>query len=105
MSYLNASPTGLIYASDAANSLQLQTNSTTAISIDTLQNITVGATTASTLTTNGALVVAGGVGIGGNLNVNGNLTLASGNINTPAGVITQGGIPINTIMLVYALAF
>ena len=105
MSYLNASSTGLIYASDAANALQLQTNSTTAISIDTLQNITIGSTTASTLTTNGALVIAGGVGVGGNMYVGGNLTLTNGTLSLPAGAITQGGIPINTTMLVYALAF
>ena len=42
MSSLNASSVGLIYASDAQNSLLIQTNSTTAIGIDTLQNITIG---------------------------------------------------------------
>jgi hypothetical protein len=101
MSYLNASSVGLVYASDAQNALQLQTNSTTAISIDTLQNITISSSTASTNSAQGALTVAGGVGVGGNLNIAGNLT-TSGNIT--AGTITQNGQPVNTTMLLYALA-
>ena len=90
MSSLNANnTTGLVYTGDASGTLQLQTLGSNALSINTLQVVTVNSSTAATSASTGALVVSGGIGTGGNI-------YASGNIY-------QGGQVMPTLATVAAL--
>jgi hypothetical protein len=63
-------------------------------------NLTINATTPSTLTTNGALVVTGGVGVGGALNVGGAVT-AGGNVilNQGTYVLLNGAADLNSSLV------
>jgi len=59
--------TGYIIQRENA-SLIFQTNSTTALTLNSSQGATIAGTTASTSTSTGALVVSGGVGVAGSIN-------------------------------------
>lgn len=74
MSIINANnTTGLVYTSDATANLNLQTQGTNALSINSSQVVTVNSSTAATSTSTGALVVTGGIGTGGNIYASGTI--------------------------------
>ena len=82
MSFINSNnTTGLTYTSDATGTIQLQTQGTNALSIDTSQIVTINSSTAATSGSTGALVVTGGIGVGGNIYATGNIF--SGNAAVP----------------------
>lgn len=83
MSSINANnTTGLTYTSDVTGALQLQTQGTNAVSINTSQVVTVNSSTAATSTSTGALVVTGGIGTGGNIYASG--AIFSGGTQVPS---------------------